>query len=151
MEYPTVLKNQMTGTYHSQTIEIPKARLTVTFVTNVGVRSILRKNAQSIFNKTHLTPAVHTAVYFIKTDFVKIKGQDLILENKDTRNQEVLPDPDTPVHHTLGDNPMRKRIRITLTKTHTKIKEKTDLAAIPTLEALAEIDPARRKKKETNH
>ena len=115
------------------------------------VQSILQKNAQNIPSRTHLTPAAHIAVYFIETDFVKIKGQDLILENKDTRNQEVLPDPDTPVHHTLGNNPMRERIRIKHTKTHTKIKEKTDLAAIPTLGALAEVDPARRKEKETTH
>ena len=109
----------MTGTYHSQTIEIHKARLTVTFVTNVGVQSILRKNAQSILNKTHLTPAVHTAVYFIKTDFVKIKGRDLILDNKDTRNQEVLPGPDTPTHHTLDNNPMIERISSVLIETPT--------------------------------
>ena len=148
MEYPTVLKSQMTGTYHSQTIEIHKARLTVTFVTNVGVRSILRKNAQSILNKTHLTPAVHTAVYFIKTDFVKIKGRDLILDNKDTHNQEVPPDPDTPTHHTLDNNPMIERISLILTKTPTKIKETTDLAAIPIQETPAEIDPVHKKEKE---
>ena len=148
MEYPTVLKSQMTGTYHSQTIEIQKARPTVTFVTNVGVQSILRKNAQNIHNKTHLTPAVHIAVYFIKTDFVKIKGQDLILDNKDTRNQEVPPGPDTPTHHTLDNNPMIERISLILTKTPTKIKETTDLAAIPTQETPAETDPVHKKEKE---
>ena len=115
------------------------------------VQSILQKNAQNIPNRTHLTPTAHIAVYFIETDFVRIKGQDLILENKDTRNQEVPPDHDTPVHHTLDNNPMRKRIRLILTKTHTKIKEKTDLAAIPTLETPAEVDPAYKKEKETTH
>merc|ERR1711954_194757 len=43
----------------------------------------------------------------------------------------------TNTHHTLDDNPMIERIRLILTKTHTKIKEKTNLAAIPTLETLA--------------
>ena len=141
----------MTGTYHRQTIEIPKAHQTVTFVTNVGVQSILRKNAQNIHNRTHLTPAVHIAVYFIKTDFVKIKGQDLILDNKDTHNQEVPPDLDTPTHHTLDNNPMIERISSVLTKTPTKIKETTDLAAIPIQETPAEIDPAHKKEKETTH
>ena len=112
------------------------------------VQSILQKNALNILNRIHLTPVARIVVYFIKTNFVKTKGQDLILENKDILNREALPDPDTPVHHTLDNKPMRK---IEHTKIHTKIKEKTDLAAIPTLEALAEIDPARRKKKETNH
>merc|ERR1711954_472957 len=122
---------------HRRTIRILKARQTVIFATDVGVQSILRKNAQNIPNRTHLTPAAHIAVYLIETDFVKIKGQDLILENKDTRNQEVPPNHDTPVHHTLDNNPM--------------IKEKTDLAAIPTLETLAEVDPAHKKEKETTH
>merc|ERR1711954_217016 len=135
MGYLTVLKNQMKGTCHRKTKKILRAHQTVTFASNVEVQSILQKNAQNIPSRTYLTPAARIAVYFIKTDFVKIKGQDLILENKDTRNREVLPDPDTPVHHTLGDNPIRKRIRIEHTKIHTKIKEKTDLAAIPTLEA----------------
>ena len=112
------------------------------------VQSILRKNAQSIHNKTHLTPAVHTAVYFIKTDFVKIKGRDLILDNKDTRNQEVPPDLDTPAHHTLDNNPMIERISLILTKTPTKIKETTDLAAIPIQETPAEIDPVHKKEKD---
>ena len=138
----------MKGTYHRQTIEIPKAHQTVTFVTNVGVQSILRKNAQNIPNRTHLTPAVHIAVYFIKTDFVRIKGQDLILDNKDTHNQEVPPDLDTPAHHTLDNNPMIERISLVLTKTPTKIKETTDLAAIPIQETPAEIDPAHKKEKE---
>ena len=138
----------MTGTYHNQTIETHKARLTATFASNAGVQSILRKNAQSILNKTHLTPAVHTAVYFIKTDFVKIKGQDLILDNKDTRNQEVPPDPDTPTHHTLDSNPMIERISSVLIKTLTRKKETTDLAAIPIQETPAEIDPVRKKEKE---
>ena len=151
MEYPTVLKSQMTGTYHSQTIETHKARLTATFASNVGVQSILQKNAQNIPNRTHLTPAAHIAVYFIETDFVRIKGQDLILDNKDTHNQEVPPDLDTPAHHTLDNNPMIERISLILTKTPTKIKETTDLAAIPTLETPAEIDPAHKKEKETTH
>ena len=148
MEYPTVLKNQMTGTYHSQTIEIHKARLTVTFVTNVGVQSILRKNAQSIHNKTHLTPAVHTAVYFIKTDFVKIKGRDLILDNKDTRNQEVPPGLDIPIHLTLDSNPIIERISSALIKTLIRKKETTDLAAIPIQETPAGTDPVHKKEKE---
>ena len=152
MEYPTVLKSQMTGTYHSQTIEIHKARLTVTFVTNVGVQSILRKNAQNIHNRTHLTPAVHIAVYFIKTDFVKIKGRDLILDNKDTRNQEVLPDPtpglDIPIHLTLDSNPIIERISSALIKTLTRKKETTDLAAIPIQETPAGTDPVHKKEKE---
>ena len=138
----------MPGTYHSQTIEIHKARLTVTFVTNVGVRSILRKNAQSIHNKTHLTPAVHTAVYFIKTDFVKIKGRDLILDNKDTRNQEVPPGLDIPIHLTLDSNPIIERISSALTKTLIKKKETTDLAAIPMQETPAGTDPVHKKEKE---
>ena len=141
----------MKGTYHRKTIEILRAHQTVTFALNVEVQSILQKNARNIPNRIHLTPVAHIAVYFIKTDFVKTKRQDLILENKDTHNQGVLPDPDTPVHHTLGNNPMRERIRIKHTKTHTKIKEKTDLAAIPTLGAPAEVDPARRKEKEPTH
>ena len=148
MEYPTVLKNQTRGTYHRRTIEILKAHQTVTFATNVGVQSILRKNAQNIHNRTHLTPAVHIAVYFIKTDFVKIKGQDLILDNKDTRNQEVPPDPDTPTHHTLDSNPMIERISSVLIKTLTRKKETTDLAAIPIQETPAEIDPVHKKEKE---
>ena len=138
----------MTGTYHSQTIEIHKARLTVTFVTNLGVRSILRKNAQSILNKTHLTPAVHTVVYFIKTNFVKTKGQDLILDNKDTRNQEVTPGLDIPTHLTLDSNPIIERISSALIKTLTRKKETTDLAAIPIQETPAEIDPVHKKEKE---
>ena len=138
----------MTGTYHSQTIEIHKARLTVTFVTNVGVRSILRKNAQSILNKTHLTPAVHTAVYFIKTDFVKIKGRDLILDNKDTRNQEVTPGLDIPIHLTLDSNPIIERISSALIKTLIRKKETTDLAAIPIQETPAGTDPVHKKEKE---
>ena len=111
------------------------------------VQSILQKNALNTPSRIHLTLVARIVVYSIKTDSAKTKG-DLILENKDTLNQEALPDPDTPVHHTLDNKPMRK---IEHTKIHTKIKEITDLAAIPTLEALAEIDPARRKKKETNH
>ena len=148
MEYPTVLKNQAKENYHRTTTEIPNLHQTVTFATNVEVRSILRKNAQSIHNKTHLTPAVHTAVYFIKTDFVKIKGRDLILDNKDTRNQEVPPDPDTPTHHTLDSNPMIERISSVLIKTLTRKKETTDLAAIPIQETPAEIDPVHKKEKE---
>jgi len=148
MEYPTVLKSQMTGTYHSQTIETHKARLTATFASNVGVQSILRKNAQSILNKTHLTPAVHTAVYFIKTDFVKIKGRDLILDNKDTRNQEVTPGLDIPTHLTLDSNPIIERISSALTKTLIKRKETTDLAAIPMQGTPVGTDPVPRKEKE---
>ena len=148
MEYPTVLKNQAKENYHRTTTEIPNLHQTVTFATNVEVRSILRKNVMNIPSRIHLTLVARIVVYSIKTDSAKTKGKDLILENKDTRNREALPDPDTPVHHTLDNKPMRK---IEHTKIHTKIKEKTDLAAIPTLEALAEIDPARRKKKETNH
>ena len=111
----------------------------------------MQKNAMNIPSRIHLTLVARIVVYSIKTDSAKTKGEDLILENKDTHHQGALPDPDTPVHHTLGDNPMRERIRITLTKTHTKIKEKTDLAAIPTLETPAEIDPAHKKEKETTH
>jgi len=148
MEYPTVLKNQAKENYHRTTTEILRAHQTVTFATNVEVQSILQKNALNIPSRIHLTLVARIVVYSIKTDSAKTKGKDLILENKDTRNREALPDPDTPVHHTLDNKPMRK---IEHTKIHTKIKEKTDLAAIPTLEALAEIDPARRKKKETNH
>ena len=138
----------MTGTYHRQTIEIPKAHQTVTFVTNVGVQSILRKNAQNIHNKTHLTPAVHTAVYFIKTDFVKIKGRDLILDNKDTRNQEVPPGLDIPIHLTLDSNPIIERISSALIKTLIRKKETTDLAAIPIQETPAGTDPVHKKEKE---
>ena len=141
----------MKDTYPRQTTEILRAHQTVTFASNVEVQSILQKNALNILNRIHLTLVARIVVYFIKTDSAKTKGKDLILENKDTRNREALPDPDTPVHHTLGDNPMRKRIRLILTKTHTKIKEKTDLAAIPTLETLAEVDPAHKKEKETTH
>ena len=112
------------------------------------VQSILQKNALNIPSRIHLTLVARIVVYSIKTDSAKTKGEDLILENKDTRHQGALPDPDTPVHHTLDNKPMRK---IEHTKIHTKIKEKTDLAAIPTLEALAEVDPARRKEKETTH
>jgi len=148
MEYPTVLKSQMTGTYHSQTIETHKARLTATFASNAGVQSILRKNAQSILNKTHLTPAVHTVVYFIKTNFVKTKGRDLILDNKDTRNQEVTPGLDIPIHLTLDSNPIIERISSTLTKTLIKKKETTDLAAIPMQETPAGTDPVHKKEKE---
>merc|ERR1711954_10536 len=68
-----------------------------------------------------------------KDRFCKDKRKRSNLENKNTRNREALPDPDIPVHHTLDNKPMRK---IEHTKFHTKIKEKTDLAAIPTLEAL---------------
>jgi len=146
MEYPTVLKSQMTGTYHSQTIETHKARLTATFASNAGVQSILRKNAQSILNKTHLTPAVHTVVYFIKTNFVKTKGQDLILDNKDTRNQEVTPGLDIPTHLTLDSNPIIERI--SSTKTLIKRKETTDLAAIPMQGTPVGTDPVPRKEKE---
>merc|ERR1711954_312184 len=145
---PTVLKNKAKETYHRTTTEILRAHQTVTFALNVEVQIILQKNALNIPNRIHLTLVARIVVYSIKTDSAKTKGKDLILENKDTRNREALPDPDTPVHHTLDNKPMRK---IEHTEIHTKIKEKTDLAAIPTLEALAEIDPARRKKKETNH
>ena len=148
MEYQTVLKSQMTGTCHSQTIETHKARLTATFALNVGVQSILRKNAQSTLNKTHLTPAVPTVVYFIKTNFVKTKGQDLILDNKDTHNQEVTPDLDIPTHLTLDSNPIIERTSSTLTKTIIKRKETTDLAAIPMQGTPAGTDPVPRKEKE---
>ena len=148
MEYPTVLKNQAKENYHRTTTEILRAHQIVTFALNVEVQSILQKNAQNIPNRTHLTPAAHIAVYFIETDFVRIKGQDLILENKDTHNQEVPPDLDTPAHHTLDNNPMIERISLILTKTPTKIKETTDLAAIPIQETPAEIDPAHKKEKE---
>ena len=141
----------MKGTYHRKTIEIPKVHQTVTFVLNVAVQNTLQKNARNILNRIHLTPVARIVVYFIKTNFVKTKGQDLILENKDILNREAIPDPDTPIHHTLGNNPMRERIRIKHTKTHNKIKEKTELAAIPTLGAPAEVYPARRKEKEPTH
>ena len=134
----------MKDTYPRKTIEIPKVHQTVTFALNVEVQSILQKNALNILNRIHLTLVARIVVYFIKTDSAKTKGKDLILENKDTRNQEALPDPDTPVHHTLDNKPMKK---IEHTKIHTKIKEKTDLA----LEALAEIEPAHKKNKEMNH
>ena len=107
------------------------------------VQSILRKNAMNIPSRIHLTLVARIVVYSIKTDSAKTKGEDLILENKDTRHQGALPDPDTPVHHTLDNKPMKK---IEHTKIHTKIKEKTDLA----LEALAEIEPAHKKNKEMN-
>ena len=114
----------------------------------MGVQSILRKNAQNIPNRTHLTPAAHIAVYFIKTDFVKIKGRDLILDNKDTRNQEVTPGLDIPIHLTLDSNPIIERISSALIKTLTRRKETTDLAAIPIQETPAEIDPVHKKEKE---
>ena len=138
----------MKDTYPRKTIEVPKVPQTITFVLNVAVQNTLQKNAPNIRSKIHLTLVARIVVYFIKTDSAKTKGKDLILENKDTRNREALPDPDTPVHHTLDNKPMRK---IEHTKIHTKIKEKADLTAIPTLEAIAKIDPARRKKKEMNH
>ena len=144
MEYPTVLKNQAKENYHRTTTEILRAHQIVTFALNVEVQSILQKNALNILNRIHLTLVARIVVYSIKTDSAKTKGEDLILENKDTRNREALPDPDTPVHHTLDNKPMKK---IEHTKIHTKIKEKTDLA----LEALAEIEPAHKKNKEINH
>ena len=134
----------MKETYHRTTTEILRAHQTVTFATNVEVQSILQKNALNIPSRIHLTLVARIVVYSIKTDSAKTKGEDLILENKDTRHQGALPDPDTPVHHTLDNKPMKK---IEHTKIHTKIKEKTDLA----LEALAEIEPAHKKKKEMNH
>merc|ERR1711954_511803 len=89
--------------------------------------------------------------YFIKTDFVKIKGRDLILDNKDTRNQEVLPDPtpglDIPIHPTLDSNPIIERISPALIKTLIRKKETTDLAAIPIQETPAGTDPVQKKKK----
>ena len=115
------------------------------------VQSILQKNALNIPSRIHLTLVARIVVYSIKTDSAKTKGKDLILENKDTRHQGALPDPDTPVHHTLDNNPMIERISLILTKTPTKIKETTDLAAIPTQETPAEIDPAHKKEKETTH
>ena len=115
------------------------------------VQSILQKNALNIPSRIHLTLVARIVVYSIKTDSAKTKGKDLNLENKDTRNREALPDPDTPVHHTLDNNPMREMIRIEHTKIHIKIKAKTDLAATPTLRALAEVDPALRKEKEPTH
>merc|ERR1712081_94669 len=124
------------------------AHLTATFALNVGVQSILRKNAQSVPNKTHLTPAVHTVVYFIKTNFVKTRGQDLILDNKDTHNQEVTPGLDIPTHLTLDSNPIIERTSSTLTKTIIKKKETTDLAAIPMQGTPAGTDPVPRKEKE---
>ena len=112
------------------------------------VQSILQKNAQNIPSKTRLTPAAHIAVYFIKTDFVRIKGQDLILDNKDTHNQEVTPGLDIPTHLTLDSNPIIERISSTLTKTLIKRKETTDLAAIPMQGTPAGTDPVRKKEKE---
>merc|ERR1711954_46980 len=98
---PTVLKNKAKETYHRTTTEILRAHQTVTFALNVEVQIILQKIALNIPNRIHLTLVARIVVYFIKTDSAKTKGKDIILENKDTRNREALPNPDTPVHHTL--------------------------------------------------
>ena len=141
----------MKDTYHNKTIEIPKVHQTVTFALNVEVQSILQKNALNILNRIHLTLVACIVVYFIKTDSAKTKGKDLILENKDTRNREALPDPDTPVHHTLDNNPMREMIRIEHTKLPIKIKTTVDLVATPTPKALVEVDPIHRTDKDPIH
>ena len=119
MEYQIVSRNQVKETYPRKTIEIPKVHQTVTFALNVEVQSILQKNALNIPSRIHLTLVARIVVYFTKTDSAKTKGKDLILENKDTRNREALPDPDTPVHHTLDNKPMKKI-------EHTKSKNRND-------------------------
>ena len=141
----------MKDTYPRKTIEIPKVHQTVTFALNVEVQSILQKNALNILNRIHLTLVARIVVYFIKTDSAKTKGKDLILENKDTRNREALPDPDTPVHHTLDNNPMREMIKIKHTKIHIRIKAETDLTATPTPTAIIKVDPVHRTDKEPIH
>ena len=141
----------MKDTYPRKTIEIPKVHQTVTFVLNVAVQNTLQKNAPNIRNKIHLTLVACIVVYFIKTNSVKTKGKDLILENKDILNLEALPDPDTLGRHTLDNNPMREMIRIEHTKLHIKIKTKTDLAATPTPRAPVEVDPTHRKDKDPTH
>ena len=141
----------MKDTCPRNTIEIPKVHQTVTFALNVAVQNTLQKNARNILNRIHLTLVARIVVYFIKTDSAKTKGKDLILENKDTRNQEALPDPDTPVHHTLDNNPMREMIRIEHTKIHIKIKAETEFAATPTLKAIVEVDPVHRTDKDPIH
>ena len=115
------------------------------------VQSILQKNALNILNRIHLTLVARIVVYFIKTNSVKTKGKDLILENKDILNLEALPDHDTLGHHTIDNNPMREMIRIEHTKLHIKIKTKADLAATPTPRALVEVDPTHRKEKDPTH
>ena len=112
------------------------------------VQSILQKNALNILNRIHLTLVARIVVYFIKTDFVKTKGQDLILDNKDTHNQEVTPGLDIPTHLTLDSNPIIERISSALTKTLIRKKETTDLAAIPIQETPAGTDPVHKKEKE---
>ena len=97
----------MKDTYPRKTIEILKVHQTVTFVLNVAVPNILQKNAPNIHNKIHLTLVAHIVVYYIKTNSVKTKRKDLILENKDTLNLEAIPDHDTLGHHTIDNNPMR--------------------------------------------
>ena len=117
----------------------------------MAVQNTLQKNALNILNRIHLTLVARIVVYFIKTNFVKTKGKDLILENKDILNLEALPDPDTLGRHTLDNNPMREMIRIEHTKLHIKIKTKADLAAIPTPRAPVEVDPTHRKDKDPTH
>ena len=62
------------------------------------VQSILQKNALNIPSRIHLTLVARIVVYSIKTNSAKTKGEDLILENKDTRHQGALPDPDGSAH-----------------------------------------------------
>ena len=138
----------MKDTYPRKTIEILKVHQTVTFVLNVAVQNTLQKNAWNILNRIHLTPIARIVAYFIKTNFVKTKGQDLILDNKDTHNQEVTPGLDIPTHLTLDSNPILERISSALTKTLIKRKETTDPAAIPMQGTPAGTDPVPRKEKE---
>ena len=138
----------MKGTYHRKTIEIPKVHQTVTFVLNVAVQNTLQKNAPNIRNKIHLTLVARIVVYFIKTNSVKTKGKDLILENKDILNLEALPDHNTLGHHTIDNNPM---IRTEHTKLPIKIKTTVDLVATPTPKALVEVDPVHRTDKDPIH
>ena len=114
----------------------------------MAIQNILQKNAPNTHSKIHLTLIARFVVYFIKTNFVKTKGQDLILDNKDTHNQEVTPDLDIPTHLTLDSNPIIERTSSTLTKTIIKRKETTDLAAIPMQGTPAGTDPVPRKEKE---
>ena len=141
----------MKDTYPRKTIEIPKVHQTVTFVLNVAVQNTLQKNAPNIRNKIHLTLDTHIVVYYIKTNSVKTKGKDLILENKDILNLEAIPDHDTLGHHTIDNNPMREIIRTEPTKLPIKIKTIADLAATPTPRAPVEVDPIHRTEKDPIH
>ena len=141
----------MKDTYPRKTIEILKVHHTVTFVLNVAVHNILQKNALNIRNKIHLTHVARIVVYYIKTNSVKTKEKDLILENKDILNLEAIPDHDTLGHHTIDNNPMIEIVTAKHTKLHIKTETTVDLVAIPIPKALVEVDPIHRTEKDPIH